>query len=206
MEISERFIRMYPTDKRGYANYTLYLMQFGKPMEAKINDIFERWLALDTTNIDARTQFANFHLDAGQRSYREGSVPDAIDHYQKAIVLLPDFAEAYNSLGIAYRKNHQDDSALVCYLKTIELDRKNAYAYINLANLYDDHGLADSAIALYRHAIESQPGMPDAYYNLGQTYFKIGEIAKGKESLSHAARLGMPEAREFLRSRGLTWE
>src|SRR5205814_761557 len=53
MDISEQFIEMYPTDKRGYSNYTLYLMQFGKQMDAKVTGIFVHWLAFDSTNGDA---------------------------------------------------------------------------------------------------------------------------------------------------------
>lgn len=204
-EISEQFIRMYPGDKRGYSNYTLYLLQFGKPMDVKINGIFENWLALDSTNIDARTQFSNFHYDVGQRSYRDGSFHEAMDHFRKALILMPDFAEGYNSLGIVYRKTGNDDSAQVYYLKAIALDRSNAHAYINLGNLYDDRGMTDSAVERYRQAIRIQPNMPSAYYNLGITYFKTGALAEGREALIYAARLGMPDAQAFLRERGIPW-
>ena len=50
----EQFLSMYPTDRRGYANYTLHLMQFGEAADQRIKDIFERWRRLDPASDSLR--------------------------------------------------------------------------------------------------------------------------------------------------------
>ena len=205
VEISERFLEMYPTDKRGYSNYTLYLQQFGKPMDEKITGIFERWLAIDSTNADAREQFANFHLDVGNRSYREGAFDEAIGHFKKAVALRPDIPDAYNGLGIAYRKLGENDSAFYYYHKTLALDSTSIYAYINLGNLADDMGDAEQAITWYKKALTLEPNSPQLHYNLGITYYKRGDAENALVSLREAARLGDADAQAFLRERGEQW-
>ena len=201
----ERFIAVYPTDKRGYSNYTLYLMQFGKSLDATIISIFDSWLALDSTNSDARIQYANFYLDIGNRSYREGLFHEAIDHYAKAIALTPNFPDAYNGLGVAYRNIGNLDSARLCYQKTIELDSASVYGYINLGNLYDDAGNVELAIASYEKALELEPNAPQLHFNIGVTHYKQGNIEKAVESLQQAARLGDTDAQAFLREHNETW-
>jgi tetratricopeptide (TPR) repeat protein len=205
IESSEQFIKMYPRDKRVYTNYTLYLSQFGKPMDEKITGIFERWLAIDSTNADAREQFANFHLDVGNRSYREGSFDEAIDHFKKAVTLTPNMPDAYNGLGITYRKLGNNDSALYYYYKTLALDSTSVYAYINLGNLSDDMGNTDQAVAWYKKALTLQPNLPQLHYNIGITYYKRGDATNAMVSLRQAARLGDADAQAFLRERGEQW-
>jgi len=204
-EILAQFVSMYPTDKRGYTNYTLYLQQFGKQMDGKIIGIFDRWLALDPSNPDAHEQFANFYLDIGNRSYRDGSFNEAIGYYKNAARLSPGIPDPYNGLGISYRKLGQNDSARYYYEKTLLLDSTSVYACTNLGNLADDMGNTREAIAWYKRAISLQPNSPQAYFNLGIAYDHAGDAANAMESLRKAAQLGDADAQTFLRQRGAGW-
>lgn len=205
MKASERFIALFPSDKRGYSNYTLYLQQFGKPMDRKIEGIFDDWLRIDSANKDAREQYANFHLDIGNRSYHEGAFGQAKNHFEQAIQLNPGLADAYNSLGMVQRKLGQSDSALVLYQAAISLDAKNVYACINIGNVYDDLGYPARAIEWYQKAIAIQPDRASTYYNLGIAFYKQRMFTDALNALQHAARLGEPDARSFLRQHGERW-
>jgi tetratricopeptide (TPR) repeat protein len=205
VRVSEKFIRLFPTDQRGYSNYTLYLQQFGKPMDAKIESIFDDWLRHDPGSVEAREQYANFHLDAGNRAYREGDLEGARDHLLSSLRFNDRMADAYNSLGIVYRKLGNTDSAFACYLKTVELDPKSAYAYINLGNLYDDAGNSSKAIEWYGKALVLRPGDPTVLYNLGVAYYKQRSFPQALDALRRAARGGEREAQAFLSQRGERW-
>ncbi len=205
MEVSEQFIRLFPSDKRGYSNYTLYLQQFGKSMDEKIDGIFDRWLAIDPSNNDARQQYANFNLDIGNRFYHEGLLAQAKARFQRSIGLNPTLPDAHNSLGIVYRKMGNADSALACYRRTVELDPQSVYAYINIGNLYDDLGNSDKAIEWYKKAISVRSNDGTAYYNLGLAYYKQRMFADALLALRQAARLGEADAQAFLQQRGERW-
>jgi tetratricopeptide (TPR) repeat protein len=201
----ERFLAMYPADKRGYANYTLHLMQFGEREDAKIRALFERWMELDPAGGEPKDRYADFLLDIGHRDYKEGSLGTAESHFEEAIRLNPAMAEAYNGLGVIARRNGNLDRAIAFYEKAAALDSVNAYAFINLGNLYDDRGASDRAIAYYRKAIALQPNAADAYFNLGVTYARSGDSVRSLEAVRQAARLGMRDAQSYLASKGERW-
>lgn len=201
----ERFLELYPTDKRGYANYALHLMQFGEGQDATIRALFERWMRLDPSSAEARGRYADFLLDIGHRQYKEGLVIEAGGNFEAAIRLNPSLAEAYNGLGVIYRKSGDLDRAIEFYERAAALDSVNVYAFINLGNLYDDRGDPERAVAYYRKAIRLQPNAADAYYNLGITYERTGSQKESLEALRQAARLGMNDAQQLLRSKGEQW-
>ena len=162
-------------------------------------------MRVDSSNVQPKKQYADFLLDIGNRSYHEGSFTEARAHLEKSLSINPTLPEVYNSLGIVYRKMGNNDSAIVMYKKTVELDPKSVFAYINLGNAYDDKGNADTAIAWYQRALLLQPENGNTYYNMGFCYIKKGQQREASEAFKQAARLGLPEAQQFLRQRGETW-
>ena len=69
----------------------------------------------------------------------------AIECYQKAIEINPDFADAYYNMGIAYRHKENYDKAIECYQKVIEIDPEDADAYNNMGVAYCQKGMKISA-------------------------------------------------------------
>ncbi len=55
----------------------------------------------------------------------------------------------------------------------------------------------------YKRALELDPGNAVIYYNLGGAYMKAGLEREGVASIRKAAELGLPEAAEYLRAKGL---
>ncbi len=201
----ERFLAMYPNDSRGYANYTLHLMEYGEREDAKIRDLFEQWQRVDPSNREARERYGDFLLDIGHREYKDGAVIDAAHHFEEAIQKNPSLAEAYNGLGVIYHRNGDLERATQYYEKAATLDSVNAYAFINLGNLYDDRGMPDRAIAYYRKAIGLEPNAAEAYFNLGVAYGRTGAAGPSLEAIRQAARLGLGDAQEYLRKKGESW-
>ena len=58
---------------------------------------------------------------------------EAIAHYQQALQIKPDYAQAHNNLGNALLKAKRVDEAIVHYQKALQIKPDNAEALNNLA-------------------------------------------------------------------------
>ncbi|HID19571.1 MAG TPA: tetratricopeptide repeat protein, partial [Methanophagales archaeon] len=67
-----------------------------------------------------------------------GEYEKAIECFNKAIELDPNYARAYYNRGNAYYYLKQYERAIEDYNKTLELDPNYAYAYNNRGNAYSD--------------------------------------------------------------------
>ena len=76
----------------------------------------------------------------------------AIEGYEKAIELKPDYASAYHNLGIVYRKQGNFDKSIESYEKAIELDPDDASVYYNLGIAYHNDDDFTTALFYYRKA------------------------------------------------------
>ncbi|HUR46747.1 MAG TPA: tetratricopeptide repeat protein [Candidatus Saccharimonadales bacterium] len=71
----------------------------------------------------------------GEKLIQEGKWEEAVLRLQEATQLLPNNAQAWNHLGIAYHGNHQTELALKCYRTALSLDRNLAATRYNLGCL-----------------------------------------------------------------------
>ena len=111
--------------------------------------------------------FARTYNDRGVRQQQAGRITSAIDSYERAISLAPDFALAHYNLGSAYDDILQYDKALVEYQTAIQNDPQIYFAYNNLARLYmlqkRDYV---SALRLLDRGVALKPTEPVVRYSL----------------------------------------
>lgn len=86
------------------------------------------------------------------REYRE-----AVGEYRKALTLAPDFAPAYNRLGMTHAILNELEDAEKCFRKVIDLAPEMDQGYLNLAMLYKLNGRPEKAIPLLEKAISLNP-------------------------------------------------
>lgn len=101
---------------------------------------------------------------------------DAILAFRKAIELKPDYAAAYNNMGISLNDIDKIDEAIIAFRKAIELRPDNEPAYNNLGNVLKKKNQFDEAIISYRKAIELEPNFTGAYFNLGGALNKNDQV------------------------------
>ena len=124
---------------------------------------------------------ANAYLDRGDAFLGKGNYDLAINAYDKAIELKPDFAVAYSNRGEAYAKKGDYPRAVVDYDKAIELNPSielppNAAVGYNIRGVgFLGKGNYDRAIVDYTQAIKLKSDYPYAYYNRGRAYYKNGD-------------------------------
>jgi serine/threonine protein kinase/tetratricopeptide (TPR) repeat protein len=97
---------------------------------------------------------AHFAL-ANTYGYEEAD--KAIEELNKALDIDPNYAEAYQSLGLYYRYQGAFDKALDLFNKYASVSPDQASPLDNLANLYFREGRVDEAIEKFREALSIRP-------------------------------------------------
>ena len=100
----------------------------------------------------------------------------AINEFNKAIEINPEYAYTYTCRGYTLESDGQFEKALADYSKAIEINPKHVYAYNNRGLAYHDNGQYDQAIADYNKAIELNPKYAYAYNNSVKHYFLLDII------------------------------
>ena len=85
---------------------------------------------------------------------RQKKYEKSIEHFTQAIILEPNFFEAYHNRGEAYGEMDQYDRAIGDLNEAIRLHPGLAEAYHHLGKGYHGKGEVDSAIESYNRAIE----------------------------------------------------
>ena len=125
-------------------------------------------------------------------------------HYQQALRLKPDYAEAYNNLGIALKDQGQLVEAVAEYQQALRLKPDHAEAHNNLGNALQDQGQLAGAVAHYQQALRLKPDYAEAHNNLGNALQDQGQLAEAEAHYQEALRL-RPDYANAHWNRALAW-
>jgi tetratricopeptide (TPR) repeat protein len=89
----------------------------------------------------------------GNLYYDIGRWPEAADAYEKTIALAPDFVEATNNLGLAYKRQEEYEKALETFQTLIQRQPEIGVAYYNMACIYALQNEVDQSIDWLTRAI-----------------------------------------------------
>ncbi len=101
---------------------------------------------------------------------REGDRDEAIELFNKATKIKPDYAGAYVGLGLQYLQKKQLDKARQAFSKAIALDSTNYVAYNHQGIIMRMRGDFTGAKAMYQAAIRYNPSYANAHYNAAILY------------------------------------
>jgi hypothetical protein len=132
----------------------------------------------------------------------EGKIEEAIDHYNMAISLKPDYADDYNNRGTAYNILGQPQCAIKDYNEAIRLKPDYAEAYYNRGTIYSKQGQYKSAIEDFNKAISLNHNYIKVYYNRGISYFIQGNNKLGCLDAQKACELGNCKSLEWAKGKG----
>jgi tetratricopeptide (TPR) repeat protein len=125
-------------------------------------------------------------LMMGNEYSRRREFPRALECFQRALALKPDYDLAVFNMANVYRKTGRDEDALVGYRRLIELDPKNAQAHQQAAQVLVDQGKLEEAETELNRALELQPAMAAARNTLGALRLKQGDRAGGEREIRAA--------------------
>ena len=99
--------------------------------------------------------------------------PLALEAYQKAVELDPNFGDAYVNMGNIYYRQELFVDAERCYRLAITCDPDHAKAYYNLGKTLDELDCTQEAGDCFQKSLEKDPDFSDAHYNLAATCEKL---------------------------------
>lgn len=125
-----------------------------------------------------------WELKGGEgRYYLEEANKNAINEFNAAIDLDPQFAISYLMRGNFYENQRDADQAIVDYNKAIEINPKYALAYFHRGIVYQNHKKQyELAIADFNKAIEIDSGLAVSYYNKALACESSGRIEDAIEA------------------------
>jgi eukaryotic-like serine/threonine-protein kinase len=123
----------------------------------------------------------------GDQAHSKGNdIPEAEDHYKRALALDPKLAMAWARLGVIYLNSGQAGKAVEHFTRAHELSgdvSERERLYIE-GHYYDEVlGDLDKAIETLQVAVQEYPLQIDNYVNLGATYESVGKPQQAQEIL-----------------------
>lgn len=111
-----------------------------------------------------------------------GHLDEAVRQYEKVIELEPENSDAWNNMGVCYRKMGRLDDALRSYEQSIKADRFSAAAWGNKGNCLYTMGKFTEAIVALNKAIEIDPLNESAWLNKALVEERLGLRAEAATS------------------------
>ncbi len=115
---------------------------------------------------------ANSYYKQGLSHSDQGNYEIAIQNYNKAIELKPNFLDAYLKRGLAYHFMEKYNQAILNYNKAIELDSKNIIAYHYRAASFVFIGNYELQLKDFNKIIQLAPDDVLAHAGKGHCYFQ----------------------------------
>ncbi|MBM3383754.1 MAG: tetratricopeptide repeat protein [Betaproteobacteria bacterium] len=129
-------------------------------------------------------------------------IDEAISCFEKALQLIPSYADAHLNLGVAHAKNKNYSKAFEHYESALKYDPNCVEAWINRGNAYNDLKRHEEALASFGCAIKLQPNLPEAWGFQSKAFGDLKRYEEALVSADNAIRL-RPHFVEAWNNRGV---
>jgi len=140
---------------------------------------------------------ADTWFNRGMSLLNAGSYEEAIDAFQQATSLEPDWARAHHNLGYAYEKAGRYADAVASYKVAVLLDPKEPETHNNLGSAYVKLDRYEEAVGEFQQAIGLNPDHAEAYLNLGIAQLLLRRPDGARQTHEALARLDPDMAQEL---------
>lgn len=129
------------------------------------------WLA--TANYSPSS--AQNHNNLGDYYGRQRNYEKAIEEFQTAIKLQPNYGDAYHNLGNIYQQINDYEKALTNYQKALEFNPNLWQSLQNIGFIYFNQKNYQRASEYFLQAIKIKSDEPSLYVGLGIIYYNKGD-------------------------------
>jgi Tfp pilus assembly protein PilF len=126
---------------------------------------------------------------AAQNAMSSGNANKAVELYQKAVELKPDFANAYTALSLAYLQSGRFPEALEAIIKAVEITPNSVEVQNNLAGTYLANRMFPEALSAAEKAAAMEPDYSKAHEAVGVAFYYMGNFIKAKAAFEQAVSI-----------------
>ncbi len=161
------------------------------------NVLYQQALKHLSKAIEIHPLYKNAYLLRGNAHYYLKNYESAVQAYDKALLLDPNYQEALQNRAITYRDWGRyagevlgDLDLALEYLQKAAAELKEDYETNRLLGVaYGNKGLASQAIPYFHKALERKPQDGWTHFNLGMAYLSIADTVKANHYLSKAKEI-----------------
>jgi serine/threonine protein kinase/Tfp pilus assembly protein PilF len=106
----------------------------------------------------------------GVNLHGQGFNDEALEAYNKALQLDPNYAEVYNDMAYTFLDLKEYERALGCFEKYISLNPNDANPHDSMAELFFRLGQLDEAIGKYKDALVIKPDFLESAFSISYIY------------------------------------
>ena len=118
-----------------------------------------------------------------------GKVSDAIGHFEQALRIKPDDADAHNNLGAALYQTGKSDEAMTQYRQALRINPEYAEAHCTLGIALQQTGKIEEAIGHFEQALRIKPDLAAAHYSLGLALARLSRLQEAVGQWKQALRI-----------------
>ena len=127
------------------------------------------------------------YYDQGIKQFQKENFKKSIVLFKKAVKEDPNFAFAWDNLGIAHRKVGNYKNAIEAYEKSLEIDPYGTMPLQNIAVVYQFENEFEKAIDAYKRLGEIYKSNPEVYFGIGKIYaVNLKDFEKGLDNMCKA--------------------
>ena len=115
-----------------------------------------------------------------------GKYDAAVASFRRVLEIIPDHADAHNTLGNALSELGKQEEAVASYHRALAIRPDYAEAHNNLGNALKNLGQREEAVASYHSALAINPDYADAHYNIGVSLSELGSLEEAVDSYHRA--------------------
>ena len=153
----------------------------------RYEEAIDTYKKLNKLKIDAK----NF-LKIGVCYYNKKNIDEAINNYDKAIELNPNYTEAYFNKGICLSNQQKKEEAIEVFNKAIEIANNDAELYLNRGYCFFSLKNFRKAIKDFNKAIQLRPNFSEAYCRKAACYQEMKKEEEAILEYKHAIEINDP--------------
>lgn len=113
----------------------------------------------------------------------------ALEHFERALALRPEYAEALNNLGLALTQLGRPAEAIPYLERSVRIQRNSYQAFNNLGIALASSSRPAEALTAFQQAARLNPGLPNIHENWGKALLLLNRRDEATERFAIAQRL-----------------
>ena len=150
---------------------------------------------------ESKTSAARAHAQSGGALQAAGKLEEALESFNRALALAPDYPEALNARGTILFALGRPEAALADFAKAIILNPGSPDGFYNRGVALQKLGRLEESLKSYDEAISRDRNSTDALFNRGESLFALGRYDEALASYDDAIGL-KPDYAECHNGRG----